>query len=135
MDRIAKPFVTVLAIAATALSALACGGDTALQQGGETISRAQFIETYVELRKAGLKSPGTELTLDRQREVLDSLGVTEEELLDFVEYWGTDGEVMLQIWEEVDSIMQEVRRPEDEETEPELEEETGPEGGEGVGSP
>jgi hypothetical protein len=126
MDRFVPRFVSLLATGTVVLSALACGGGNTLEHDGETISRAQFIETYVELRKAGLRSRQMELTLDEQKAVLERTGVTEEELLAFAEYWGTNGEIMLGIWEEVDSIMRETRMAEGE-----LEEELALEGEEG----
>jgi hypothetical protein len=132
MDSIAKRFVTLLAIGAAALSAPACDGDDSLEGGGETLSRAQFIETYVQLRIAGLHIRGTELPLDRQKEVLDSLGVTEDQMLAFVEYWGSDGDVMEGIWQEVDSLIQQVRLSQGEELEADLEE-AGPKGDEDGG--
>lgn len=146
MDRIVPRFFTLLAIGTIALSVLACGGDESLTHDGETISRARFVETYVELRKAGLRSRQMDLTLDEQRAILERTGVTEEDLLAFVEYWGTNGDVMLGIWEEVDSIMRETRVAEGElEEEMALDEEeeeggdrrdpVGTEGGEGGGSP
>jgi hypothetical protein len=109
MDSITRRFVTFFTVAATVLPALACGGGTSPGGDGNTISRAQFIETYVELRKAGLQSRNSRITVDKQKEILDSLGTTEEQLLAFVEHWGNNGDVMLGIWEEVDSIMLEAR--------------------------
>ncbi|MGD2123492.1 MAG: hypothetical protein PVJ76_17190 [Gemmatimonadota bacterium] len=109
MDSLATRFVTFFSIGVIGLSTLACGGGPSLEGDEDTISRDKFIETYVELRKVGLQSRNARITLDQQREILDSLGTTEEELLAFVDRWGTDSQVMMDIWEDVDSIILEIR--------------------------
>lgn len=78
----------------------------------ETIPREKFMEAYIELRITGLKAEGQEMTLTMRNRVLDSLGVTEEELLHFVDVHGTDVGYMRSLWEEVDSVLDARRRPE-----------------------
>jgi len=117
MERFTVRFVTLLTLGTLTLAATGCRGGDAQEEGGETISRARFIETYVELRLAGLRSGDPDLTLDGQREVLDRMGVTEDEMIAFVEHWGTDGDLMVGIWEEVDSLLRETRMSEGEEAE------------------
>jgi len=79
------------------------GGDT------EVISRETFIQAYVELRVAALKSQDEELSLDDRDRILTDLGLEEEDLLHFVEARGRDVQFMRRVWEEVDSIMTERR--------------------------
>ena len=133
MDRMVPRFVTILALGSVPLWASACGGEGSLEGNGETISRDRFMETYVELRTMALQSTQSEISLADRNEILESQGVTEEDLLAFVEYWGADGEVMLGIWEDLDSIMMETRMAQGEELDAEAEEgareERGDEGG------
>lgn len=77
--------------------------------GRDTISRTTFVEVYYELRKKGLRSPGMEITIEGRDSVLAEHGVTEEDLLAFVDAWGSDFELMRGIWEEVDSLQREDR--------------------------
>ena len=96
-------------MSAVFLSAVACGGSDSNPRAGETISRDAFVAAYRQLRVEGIRSPDTEISLlDRDR-ILADLALTEEDLLTFVDVWGTNGEVMKGIWEEVDSLMRQDR--------------------------
>lgn len=108
-------FVTLLILGFTPFAALACGGATSDSPAPDTISKDQFVEAYFELRKAGLRSRGMEITLDTRDSVLAELGLTEEDLITFAEVWGDDGEVMISVWEEVDSLLVQARTPQGEE--------------------
>lgn len=77
-----------------------------------TISREEFVEAYRELRLLALQGEGRRLTVTARNRLLDSLGVQEEDLLRFVDVHGTDVQFMRGIWEEVDSVLEALRRPE-----------------------
>jgi hypothetical protein len=60
-----------------------------------------FVATYVALREAALLAPGQELTDSSRAAVLDERGVTEADLLGFVEARGADVPFMQGVWAEV----------------------------------
>jgi len=120
MDKTAVRIVTLLAIGATFLSTAACSGSGSDSRTSDTIFREEFVNAYFELRKTGLRSGGMDITLDARDSVLAQLGLTEDELLACVDVWGSDGEIMLSIWEEVDSLMRAARDPRREEAEKRL---------------
>ncbi len=70
------------------------------------------MEAYIQLRIVGLQAESQEMTLAMRNRVLDSLSVSEEDLLHFVDVHGTDVQYMRSLWEEVDSILDARRRPE-----------------------
>ncbi len=86
---------------AVLLCASACSGTE------ETISREEFIATYVALRVAELEEGGSVISGQARDSVLAARGVTEEDLGAFVEAHGTDVVFMAGIWTEVDSLMDE----------------------------
>lgn len=79
----------------------------------EAIQRDLFITAYVELRVAALQAEGQELTLRDRDRVLARLGVEEADLLEFVEFHGKDVTFMRLLWEEVDSVLEGRRRPQE----------------------
>lgn len=97
-------------IAAVLLSAAACDGTGSDPRTKDAISRETFVQAYYQLRSEGLRSSDTEITLVARDRILNDLGVTAEDLLNFVDVWGRDGEVMQGIWQEVDSLERESRR-------------------------
>ncbi|MFH1763109.1 MAG: hypothetical protein ABIF09_02855 [Gemmatimonadota bacterium] len=97
-------------IAAALLSAAACDGAGSNPRAEEAISRKAFVQAYYQLRSEVLRSRREEFTLVARDSILNELGVTEEDLLTFVDVWGRDGEVMQEIWQEVDSLGREDRR-------------------------
>ena len=101
--------VTYLLLGAAGFLLAGCGGSESNSGGEDLISRETFIETYFQLRIAGLRSPQVDITLEARDEVLDEMGVTEDELLACVEYWGTDAEMMQGLWAEVDSLIRQAR--------------------------
>lgn len=92
--------VLAAALLAAALGA-ACGASP------DTISREEFIGTYVALRVAELDNAGTVIPAPARDSVLAARGVTEEELAAFVESHGRNVVFMRGVWNEVDSIMDE----------------------------
>jgi hypothetical protein len=89
---------------AVTLSAVACTRAGVNPRADEAISREAFVQTYFELRVAGLRSPQIEISIEARDSILANRGLTEEDLLTFVDVWGSDPEVMRGIWEEVDSL-------------------------------
>ena len=79
----------------------------------DTISRETFMAAYIELRVAGLQDPSGEIGLAERDRILGELGLTDEDLLRFVEVRGRDGSYMEGVWREVDSLMRESRKDDD----------------------
>jgi hypothetical protein len=75
----------------------------------DTITEEAFIQAYSALRKEGLQSPMMEITGEGRDRVLAELGLTEEDLLKFVEVWGSHPGVMQRVWDAVDSLQREDR--------------------------
>jgi hypothetical protein len=80
------------------LLAVACGG----QAPPTALDREQFVETYVELRLAALKSPDRRITPEQRQQILSSRGITEDDLLAFAEAYGRDVDAMVAVWAEVE---------------------------------
>ena len=76
---------------------------------GATIAREVFVQAYVDLRVAALRSLDQRVSAGARSQILDDLGISEEDLLTFVEVWGEDIDLMKGIWSEVDSILRESR--------------------------
>ena len=74
-----------------------------------TISQEAFIETYIALRVVGLRAPQQLISQEDRERILSEQGVTEEELLAFVDVHGQDVERMQDIWNEVESRLEELR--------------------------
>jgi hypothetical protein len=79
----------------------------------ETIDPELFVSAYVELRVAALQVENQQLSVTARDRVLERVGVEDEDLLRFVEVHGEDVQLMRRLWEEVDSILEARRRPEE----------------------
>ena len=77
---------------------LACG-DGAAPEG--LIDREVFIATWVDLRTAALTT-GDPLPDAQRTRVLAENGVTEDELLGFVDAYGSDPKLMAEVWTEIE---------------------------------
>jgi hypothetical protein len=98
--------ISDLILAATVLVlSSSCASDDPESSGADVISREAFVEAYVELRVEALKSDDQEISLEERNRILAGLGLTEEDLLQFVDRRGRDVQFMRRVWEEVDSIM------------------------------
>ena len=96
----------VASVAAVVLLAVAA----CEEQGPATIDREVFVETYVALRVAQLHGPGSNpLPAEERARVLAERGVTEEELLAFVEAHGRDPQFMERLWQDVEARLEEIR--------------------------
>jgi hypothetical protein len=80
------------------LLAVACNGEAP----PTALDRELFIETYVELRLAALRSPDRRITPERKQEILSARGITEDDLLAFAEAYGRDVDAMVAVWAEVE---------------------------------
>lgn len=108
-DKFTVRIVTCLSLTALFLGVAGCGGKDSNPRAGEAISKELFIEAYVQLRLVGLRSPSKALSLEARDRVLEKVGTTEEELLTFVEIWGNNGDVMVEVWGSIDSLMTQER--------------------------
>jgi hypothetical protein len=109
-DRIRVRTPSFISIGAVLLSVAACDWGESNPRADEAVSRETFVQAYYQLRVVGLKSPGMEISLEARDSILNDLELTDVDLLTFVDVWGSDGEVMQGIWQEVDSLMREDRR-------------------------
>lgn len=87
----------------------ACTSPGPEESGEPVISRSEFVEAYVDLRIEALGSRGEEINLETRDRILGELGLTEDDLIHFVEVHGRDVQFMRRVWEEVDSIITEKR--------------------------
>lgn len=92
--------VLVAVLLGTAVAA-ACGPST--PEG--VIDRETFIEAYVELRVAALSTDTARIAASDREAVLDEMGITEDDLIEFVEVHATDLEFMRDVWNEVELRM------------------------------
>lgn len=94
---------------ACAFLGTACGVGDVEKPGAETISRETFIETYVALREAARESETGEITAEARERVLAEQGLSEDDLLTFVEVHGRRIDFMRDVWTEVEERL-EIRR-------------------------
>ncbi len=90
---------------------LACGGEQAPEAAG-TISRDAFVGTYVELRLAALHSPDGRVSPEAKAEILEAKGVTEADLLEYVDVHGARVQFMVEVWAEIDDTLRSLRTEE-----------------------
>jgi hypothetical protein len=69
------------------------------------IDRETFVATYVDLRKAALRSPTRTLTDAQRDSVLAAHGVGEKDLVQFAEVRGADPDYMVALWSEVNALV------------------------------
>lgn len=97
------------AAALLALVLAACSPDTAAPASTTTVERETFIATYVDLRTTVVRAEAHELSDEARAAVLARHGVTEEDLLSFVETHGGNVAFMRQVWDEVEARLDAVR--------------------------
>ena len=90
----------------------ACGGEQAPEAAG-TISRDVFVGTYVELRMAALHSPDGRVGPEAKAEILEAKGVTEADLLEYVDVHGARVQFMVEVWAEIDDSLRSLRTEDD----------------------
>lgn len=100
------------ALLATALAALvvlaSCAGDVPAD-GAPSLDRETFIATYVDLRTEAVRTGAAELATEARIAVLERHGVSEEDLLGFVEAHGEDVDFMRAVWDEVEARLDAAR--------------------------
>ena len=90
----------------------ACGGEQASEAAG-TIPRDVFVGTYVELRMAALHSLDGRVSPEVKGEILEANGVTEADLLDYVDIHGARVQFMVEVWAEIDDTLRTLRTEDD----------------------
>ncbi len=103
-DRVAPGAGVAARVLAPVLAALGTAG---CGVSPDTISREEFVASYVALRVAELEEAGNVITDEVRDSVLAARGITEEDLDAFVEAHGRDVVFMQGVWTEVDSLMSE----------------------------
>ena len=91
---------------------LACGGEQASEAAG-SIPRDVFVGTYVELRMAALHSPDGRVSPEAKAEILEAKGVTEADLLEYVDAHGERVQFMVEVWAEIDDTLRALRTEDD----------------------
>lgn len=86
---------------ALAAAVVACGGS----ERTDVIDRETFIETYVDLRISALDTDSARLAADDRETILARHGVSEDDLVEFVEAYASELEFMRDVWNEVEVRM------------------------------
>lgn len=82
------------------------------EEAPDSISRQEFVNTYVALRTAELRGNSAVITARARDSVLAARGVSEEDLVTFADVHGDDPVYMAGLWGEVaDSLEQYTGRP------------------------
>lgn len=95
---------------ALAVAVVACGGS----ERANVIDRETFIETYVDLRISALDTDSARLTDNDRETILARHGVSEDDLVEFVEAYASELEFMRDVWNEVEVRMDRTPEPADE---------------------
>ncbi len=111
----------ILLLAALLLPSAGCSSPEPDLAEFQTIPRETFIQAYVELRAAALRSSRYQIGVAQRDSILEGLGITEQDLITFAETRGGDLEYLKELWAEVDSVMRSRR--------------SGPQGRAGSGGP
>lgn len=101
----------LLAAAALLWLAPGCGGEPAPEPPG-TIARDVFVNTYVELRMAAIHSPDGRVSSPVKEGILEAGGITEADLLAFVDAHGPRPRFMADVWGEIDDTLRALRTQE-----------------------
>jgi hypothetical protein len=88
---------------------MACSGDEVSPEEALTINRELFLSTYIDLRVAALGTDSGKIGVPDRARILAEKGVSEEDLLEFVEVHGRNIELMSEIWTAVDSALTTLR--------------------------
>ncbi|NIP59585.1 MAG: hypothetical protein GWM92_14740 [Gemmatimonadetes bacterium] len=93
----------------------ACGESRADGAGrvDAPIDRETFIATYLDLRLAALRNPEREITPQERARVLREHGVSEDELVGFVDAHSHQVSFMEEVWSEIESRLDSLRTPGD----------------------
>jgi len=69
----------------------------------DTAEREEFIGAYVDLRTAAVNVGSTDIGDDVRDSILTGYGVSEQDLVNYVETHGEDVEFMSELWTEVEA--------------------------------
>lgn len=105
-----KAISGILPVLALCLSCTSGGPEGATE---DVIARQTFVDVYVQLRVAALQNPTEDLPLEERDRILQDAGVSDDDLIRFIEVRGGEVQFMRQLWEEVDSLIKEVGNPSD----------------------
>jgi hypothetical protein len=100
------PKLALLILLSTLLGSWGCSFGESEEN---TIARETFIDVFFDLRVAALRNSDREITQAQKQSILDTHGVTEEDLLHFAEVRGGDPEFMEGVWAEIRSRLQDAR--------------------------
>lgn len=104
------------------LTSLALGcGDAGPGVPRDIIAPEEFVAVYVDLRVAALRSSTGEIDPSERDRILSAAGVTQDDLLRFVETLGQDAVFMRGVWDSVEVAYQRVREAEMEARDAEME--------------
>lgn len=96
----------VLALTTLLLVVAACGN--ASPEERTLMPRETFIDTYVELRVAALRSADAVLADSARAQILARYGVSEDELIEFATLRGPELDFMRDLWNEIEMRMDSV---------------------------
>ncbi|MFC1575050.1 hypothetical protein ACFL5A_00185 [Gemmatimonadota bacterium] len=109
--------ILLILSAGACLAGAGCSPDESPPGAEDTITREAFVEAYVELRVAGLTTIDQEIPLAERDRILAEQGLTDQDLLRFIEVWGQDAALMEELWKELDDRLREAERDWDDEPE------------------
>jgi hypothetical protein len=102
LSPLGKRHATGLLLAMLTVIATACGGDEDVPVVEGVIDRETFIQVYVDLRDAAVRSPDLVVSEEARDDVLARHGVDEESLMAFIDAYGGDLDYMNELWAEVE---------------------------------
>lgn len=75
------------------------------------ISRAEYIDTYVEILRAASGAADSAQASERAREILRQRGLSEDDLLLFAEQHAEDPAYLADVWMEIERKLRQTERP------------------------
>ena len=109
-NRFAGRVCAILALAVGVSAPTACGPEAA-EDEAVGIETERFVATYVDLRMATLRAGVDQLPLHRRDSILDAHGVTQEDLLEYVEINGRNAQFMQAVWDTIEDRIDRQRVP------------------------
>jgi signal transduction histidine kinase len=85
------------------MAAAGCGlTDPRAANGAGELSRDNFTAAYVALRRAQLQNPTPAAFEAAKRQILEQHGVSEDDMMDFVQRHSRDVQYMAELWESLE---------------------------------
>ncbi len=113
MPRHARSLLPGALLALLLLVPSGCDRDFPSSEGRAPIDRATFVDTFVELRLAAVRSGRVDLPAEERERVLREQGVSEGELRAFIEVHGRNVPYMNELWREVEQRFEAARSPDE----------------------